>query len=107
MSYWNHPASKAFNTTANEHGLQHTTTMSAHDTPVPPLRRTRFVLISDTHNATPHLPRGDVLIHAGDITNRGTHAELSRSVQWLEKADFEAKIIIAGKPTPLVNADHT
>lgn len=27
--------------------------------------------------------------------------QLSRAIQWLEKADFEAKIIIAGKSTPL------
>ncbi|KAH7127275.1 ser/Thr protein phosphatase family protein [Dactylonectria macrodidyma] len=69
------------------------------------LRRTRFVLISDTHNCTPHLPRGDVLIHAGDITNRGTHLELSRAIQWLEKADFEAKIIIAGNHDVTLDAD--
>ncbi|KAM5346148.1 hypothetical protein ACJ41O_009153 [Fusarium nematophilum] len=71
----------------------------------PVLRRTRFVLISDTHNCTPHLPRGDVLIHAGDITNRGTHLELSRAVQWLEKADFEAKIIVAGNHDVTLDAD--
>ncbi|KAH7362843.1 ser/Thr protein phosphatase family protein [Plectosphaerella cucumerina] len=71
----------------------------------PVLRRTRFVLVSDTHNATPHLPRGDVLIHAGDITNRGTQKELSRSIQWLEKADFEAKIVIAGNHDVTLDAD--
>ncbi|EEY23283.1 ser/Thr protein phosphatase family protein [Verticillium alfalfae VaMs.102] len=40
------------------------------------LRRTRFVLISDTHNHTPALPRGDVLIHAGDLTNQGSYSEV-------------------------------
>ena len=35
------------------------------------LRKTRIVVISDTHNASPKdgafkLPKGDVLIHAGD-----------------------------------------
>ncbi|KAF3345123.1 Ankyrin-1 [Verticillium dahliae VDG2] len=60
------------------------------------LRRTRFVLISDTHNHTPALPRGDVLVHAGDLTNQGSYSELSRVVQWLEKADFESKIVVAG-----------
>ncbi|OLN96850.1 putative rhamnogalacturonate lyase C 3 [Colletotrichum chlorophyti] len=62
----------------------------------PVLRRTRFVCISDTHNTTVKLPSGDVLIHAGDLTNQGSYSELSRAVQWLEKADFEAKIVIAG-----------
>lgn len=41
------------------------------------LRKTRFVCISDTHNYTFKLPRGDVLIHAGDLTNQGTYAEVS------------------------------
>ncbi|GJD03676.1 calcineurin-like phosphoesterase [Colletotrichum higginsianum] len=62
----------------------------------PVLRRTRFVCVSDTHNTAVKLPKGDVLIHAGDLTNQGSYPELSRAVQWLEKADFESKIVIAG-----------
>ena len=65
------------------------------------LRRTRFVCVSDTHNASPSngsfkLPRGDVLIHAGDLTNQGTFSELQRTLDWIEQADFEKKIVIAG-----------
>ncbi|PKS11681.1 hypothetical protein jhhlp_001833 [Lomentospora prolificans] len=60
------------------------------------MRRTRFICISDTHNANVALPKGDVLIHAGDLTNRGSYSELSKTIQWLEKADFECKIVIAG-----------
>ncbi|CAG9994065.1 unnamed protein product [Clonostachys byssicola] len=60
------------------------------------LRRTRIVCISDTHNCTVKLPKGDILIHAGDITNQGSYSELSRAVKWLEEAKFEAKIVIAG-----------
>jgi 3',5'-cyclic AMP phosphodiesterase CpdA len=64
------------------------------------MRKTRFVCISDTHNASApssfQLPRGDVLIHAGDLTNQGSHSELQKALQWLEDADFEAKIIVAG-----------
>jgi predicted phosphodiesterase len=60
------------------------------------LRKTRIVCISDTHNQTPRLPRGDVLIHAGDLTNQGSYSELKKTVQWIEKQDFEAKILIAG-----------
>ncbi|OIW29461.1 Metallo-dependent phosphatase [Coniochaeta ligniaria NRRL 30616] len=59
-------------------------------------RKTRFVCISDTHNCTVKLPKGDVLIHAGDLTNQGSYSELSKAIQWLEKADFETKIVIAG-----------
>jgi predicted phosphodiesterase len=65
-------------------------------------RKTRFVCLSDTHNASPvhgsfKLPKGDVLIHAGDLTNQGSISELRKTVDWLEKADFEAKIVIAGR----------
>ena len=59
-------------------------------------RKTRFVCVSDTHNQTPKLPRGDVLVHPGDLTNQGTYGELKRAVEWLEGTDFEAKIVIAG-----------
>jgi Icc-related predicted phosphoesterase len=69
-------------------------------------RKTRIVCVSDTHNQTPSLPRGDVLIHAGDLTNQGSLSELKKTVTWLEKADFEAKIVVAGSlsrntPRPL------
>ena len=65
------------------------------------LRRTRIVCVSDTHNTSPQdgafrLPQGDVLIHAGDLTKQGTFAELQKTVAWIEKADFEAKIVVAG-----------
>ncbi|KAF1834436.1 Metallo-dependent phosphatase [Decorospora gaudefroyi] len=59
-------------------------------------RKTRIVCISDTHNQTPKLPRGDVLIHAGDLTNQGSYSELQKSVRWLEGQGFEAKIVVAG-----------
>jgi Icc-related predicted phosphoesterase len=63
--------------------------------------RTRIVCVSDTHSYSPtaagfKLPQGDVLIHAGDITNRGTLAELRDTIAWIEKADFQAKIVVAG-----------
>ncbi len=68
--------------------------------PLPAMRRTRFVCISDTHNAAPNgafkLPKGDVLLHAGDLTSQGSFAELKKTVRWLEEADFEAKIVVAG-----------
>ncbi|KAE8445359.1 hypothetical protein EG329_013481 [Mollisiaceae sp. DMI_Dod_QoI] len=64
------------------------------------MRKTRFVCISDTHNASPNgafkLPKGDVLVHAGDMTNQGSISELQKTVKWLEEADFEAKIVVAG-----------
>jgi len=71
----------------------------------PSTRKTRFVCISDTHNASPggafKLPKGDVLIHAGDLTNQGSISELKKTIKWLEEADFEAKIVVAGTLTNL------
>lgn len=50
---------------------------SHNQTPKPArVRRTRFVCISDTHNHELKLPKGDVLIHAGDLTNQGTFSEV-------------------------------
>ncbi|KAH8595977.1 Metallo-dependent phosphatase-like protein [Bisporella sp. PMI_857] len=64
----------------------------------PQLRRTRIVCVSDTHNSGKaiKLPKGDVLIHAGDLSNQGSFSELQKAIHWLEEADFEAKIVIAG-----------
>ena len=59
-------------------------------------KKTRFVCISDTHNTTFKLPAGDVLIHAGDLTKQGTLAELRKTVDWIEKSDFEVKLVVAG-----------
>jgi 3',5'-cyclic AMP phosphodiesterase CpdA len=64
--------------------------------------KVRIVCISDTHNQTPKLPAGDVLIHAGDLTNQGSYTELKKTVEWLEKSDFQAKIVVAGNlPSPI------
>ncbi|KAI1753217.1 Metallo-dependent phosphatase-like protein [Xylaria castorea] len=68
-------------------------------------RRTRFVCVSDTHNCTVKLPKGDVLIHCGDLTNQGSYSELSKQVQWLEKADFECKIVVAGNHDLTLDTD--
>ncbi|KAL4975023.1 Metallo-dependent phosphatase-like protein [Aspergillus desertorum] len=64
-------------------------------------RRTRFVCVSDTHGYTPseagfRLPAGDVLIHAGDLTNQGSKSELRKTVDWIAAADYEVKIVVCG-----------
>ncbi|EEH39646.1 ser/Thr protein phosphatase family protein [Paracoccidioides lutzii Pb01] len=63
--------------------------------------RIRIVCVSDTHGYGPQdgafkLPKGDVLIHAGDLSNQGTLSELRKAKEWIESADFEVKIVIAG-----------
>ncbi|GBE78591.1 metallophosphoesterase domain-containing protein 1 [Sparassis latifolia] len=59
----------------------------------------RVVCISDTHNAHPSLPElppGDILIHAGDLTQSGTLEELSEALNWLSIQPHPHKIFIAG-----------
>ena len=61
-------------------------------------RRLRVVCISDTHNRHSSLvvPAGDVLVHAGDLTNGGSRPELARAVAWLAAQPHEIKLVVAG-----------
>lgn len=60
----------------------------------------RVVCISDTHSQhrrLSSLPRGDVLVHAGDLTLRGDESELVDFAHWYAEIEgFERKICIAG-----------
>ncbi|KAG6612782.1 Calcineurin-like phosphoesterase [Phytophthora cinnamomi] len=59
----------------------------------------RVVCISDTHSKHRNLsglPDGDVLIHCGDFTQRGTHAELRDFNDWLGTLPHRHKLVIAG-----------
>lgn len=58
----------------------------------------KFVAISDTHcrHRNLKLPKGDVLIHAGDISNQGTRQEIADFLDWFGKLPFAHKIFIAG-----------
>lgn len=60
---------------------------------LPPLR---IICVSDTHNATPPLPPGDILIHAGDLTAHGTFDEVQAQLRWLSSHPHAHKIVIAG-----------
>jgi len=66
-----------------------------------PSDKLRIVCVSDTHNAAPGegyaLPKGDILIHAGDLTNQGSLSEFKKALSWLERADFALKIVVAGR----------
>ena len=48
----------------------------------------RVVVLSDTHNGHRDLevPKGDVLIHCGDLTKRGSAPELREVNSWLEES---------------------
>lgn len=58
----------------------------------------RIVCISDTHMRHPQLkiPACDVLIHAGDVTRRGTFAELEQFVAWFSAQPATHRVFIAG-----------
>lgn len=59
---------------------------------------TRIVCISDTHNLHEqiNIPDGDVLIHAGDATIRGTEPEVENFLRWFAKLPHQHKIFVAG-----------
>lgn len=59
-----------------------------------PTRRTRIVCISDTHNTTVKLPKGDVLIHAGDLTNQGSYSEVGSLATMLHLETRASEIVI-------------
>ena len=58
----------------------------------------KFVAISDTHcrHKSLKLPKGDVLLHAGDVTYKGERWEVMDFLDWFGKQNYTYKIFIAG-----------
>lgn len=58
----------------------------------------KFVAIADTHGQHDQLvlPPADVLIHAGDVSMRGTEEEIFRFLRWFSTQPFTYKIMVAG-----------
>lgn len=58
----------------------------------------RIVVISDTHTLHDQvaIPPGDILIHAGDFTNRGALNDVERFDAFLAKLPHPHKVAIAG-----------
>jgi hypothetical protein len=56
----------------------------------------RVICISDTHNTQPKLPDGDILLHAGDLTQSGSLEELQSQIEWLDSQPHKFKVVIAG-----------
>jgi len=58
----------------------------------------RIVAISDTHSRHRQvkLPKGDILLHAGDISYKGRKDELIDFLGWFKSQKFTHKIFIAG-----------
>lgn len=61
-------------------------------------RVVRIVALADTHgeHGGLHVPPGDVLIHAGDLTQRGTAGELEAAADFLRAQPHPEKLVIAG-----------
>lgn len=60
------------------------------------LNSIRVVCISDTHNSTFEIPDGDILIHAGDLTQHGSFDEIQAQLKWLFGLPHPHKVIVAG-----------
>lgn len=60
----------------------------------------RFVCISDTHRKIEgsklHMPPGDVLLHAGDFTQKGHMNEIQKFNSYLGALPYKVKVVIAG-----------
>ncbi|KAH9875358.1 hypothetical protein J1614_004850 [Plenodomus biglobosus] len=73
------------------------------------LVKTRFLILSDTHSASPSqnidnrnvafrppLPKADVLLHCGDLTMIGSLDEYEKTLEMLGTIEAELKLVIAG-----------
>lgn len=56
----------------------------------------KVVVLSDTHGYKPVLPEGDILIHCGDATARGTEEQHYDFVRWLDSQPHSRKVFVAG-----------
>ncbi|EEP80103.1 predicted protein [Uncinocarpus reesii 1704] len=54
------------------------------------------VCISDTHNNQLEIPDGDILLHAGDLTQSGSRSEIQAAIDWLNTLPHQHKVVIAG-----------
>lgn len=58
----------------------------------------KIVCLSDTHNCNGQInvPDGDILIHSGDATIRGTEHEVEEFLSWFSSLPHRHKIFVAG-----------
>jgi Calcineurin-like phosphoesterase len=69
----------------------------------PPPFGVSVVCISDTLGNQPALPLGDILIHAGNLTETGTFEEYQRQLTWLSSQPYQHKILIAGNKDAILD----
>ena len=69
-----------------------------------------ITLISDTHNKhdymTRDLPGGPIIIHAGDVSGRGTFKEVTAFLAWFSSLPYTHKIFIAGNHDFIFEKDN-
>ena len=76
---------------------------SPHSPPLPTYLLT-VVCVSDTHCTRPPIPSGDLLLHAGDLSQWGTIAEMQAQLKWLSDQPHKYKVVVAGNHDLLL--DH-
>ncbi len=71
----------------------------ATSAPLPIMTCMRIVCISDTHglhDQVTDIPPGDILVHAGDITNHGELDQVRSFNDWIGRLPHTHKLVIAG-----------
>lgn len=66
----------------------------------------QVVCISDTHNAQPPVPDGDLLIHAGDLSSSGSADEIRTNIDWISSLPHPIKIVIGGNHDKALDAKY-
>ncbi|NDV68928.1 metallophosphatase domain-containing protein [Dysgonomonas sp. 25] len=59
----------------------------------------KILFLSDTHeqhDKLTNLPTADMIIHGGDISNRGKKQEVDEFIDWFDGLDYKYKVFIAG-----------
>ncbi|MDX2246481.1 MAG: metallophosphatase domain-containing protein [Bacteroidia bacterium] len=67
----------------------------------------KIVCISDTHGKHNlfSLPEGDMILHAGDFSKRGTEDQIRDFLKWFSALDYRHKVFIAGNHDFLVERE--
>ncbi|KAH8689478.1 metallophosphoesterase domain-containing protein [Talaromyces proteolyticus] len=78
--------------------IQDLTTKQGPNSPRPTIESpVTLVCLSDTHNSKPaSLPPGDILVHAGDLSQFGTFPEIQAQLTWLSAQPHRHKVVVAG-----------
>ncbi|KAF1988749.1 Metallo-dependent phosphatase, partial [Aulographum hederae CBS 113979] len=63
-----------------------------------------IVCISDTHTTQPALPPGDILLHAGDLSQYGLFDEIQAQLIWLNAQPHRHKLVVAGNHDLLLDS---